>query len=64
MATRIQTANDYALFWTLRVPKENPHLSQPLAREVGINVSTINFCLKALMEKNWIKKGNLIKNND
>jgi EPS-associated MarR family transcriptional regulator len=31
---------------------------------VGINVSTINFCLKALVEKGWIKMGNFSKNPD
>jgi len=30
-----------------------------LAKEVGINVSSINFCLKALVEKGWIKMGNI-----
>ena len=33
-----------------------------LAKEVGINVSSINFCLKALLEKGWIKMGNFSKN--
>jgi EPS-associated MarR family transcriptional regulator len=35
-----------------------------LAKEVGINVSSINFCLKALVEKGWIKMGNFSKNPD
>ena len=35
-----------------------------LAKEVGINVSSINFCLKALVEKGWIKLGNFSKNPD
>ena len=35
-----------------------------LAKEVGINVSSINFCLKALAEKGWIKMGNFHKNPD
>ena len=35
-----------------------------LAKEVGINVSSINFCLKALVEKGWIKMGNFNKNPD
>ena len=33
-----------------------------IAKEVGINVSSINFCLKALVEKGWIKMGNFSKN--
>lgn len=65
MTTRRQTANDDILFWTLKVLQENPGVSQrTLAKEVGINVSTINFCLKALVEKGWIKMGNFSKNPD
>jgi len=44
MTTRRQIANDDTLFWTLKVLQENPGVSQrTLAKEVGINVSTINF---------------------
>jgi EPS-associated MarR family transcriptional regulator len=65
MTTRRQTANDHTLFWTLKVLQENPGVTQrTLAKEVGINVSTINFCLKALVEKGWIKMGNFSKNPD
>jgi EPS-associated MarR family transcriptional regulator len=65
MTTRRQTANDDTLFWTLKVLQENPGVTQrTLAKEVGINVSTINFCLKALVEKGWIKMGNFRKNPD
>ena len=65
MTTRRQTANDDTLFWTLKVLQDNPGVTQrTLAKEVGINVSTINFCLKALVEKGWIKLGNFSKNPD
>ena len=65
MTTRRQTANDDTLFWTLKVLQENPGVTQrTLAKEVGINVSSINFCLKALVEKGWIKMGNFSKNPD
>jgi EPS-associated MarR family transcriptional regulator len=63
MTSRRQTANDDTLFWTLKVLQDNPGVTQrTLAKEVGINVSTINFCLKALVEKGWIKMGNFSKN--
>lgn len=65
MTTRRQSANDDTLFWTLKVLQDNPGVTQrTLAKEVGINVSTINFCLKALAEKGWIKMGNFSKNPD
>ena len=63
MTTRRQTANDDTLFWTLKVLQDNLGVTQrTLAKEVGINVSSINFCLKALVEKGWIKMGNFSKN--
>lgn len=59
MTTRRQTAHDDTLFWTLKLLQDNPGMTQrSLAKEVGINVSSINFCLKALVEKGWIKMGN------
>ena len=65
MTTRRQTANDDTLFWTLKLLEDNPGMTQrSLAKEVGINVSSINFCLKALVERGWIKMGNFSKNPD
>lgn len=52
-------------FWTLNVLQENPVATQrTVHKEVGINVSTINFCLKALVAKGWIEMGNFSKNPD
>lgn len=52
MPTRRQIANDETLFWTLKLLQDNPGMTQrTLAKEVGINVSSINFRLKALVEK-------------
>ena len=63
MTTRRQTANDDTLFWTLKLLQDNPGMTQrTLAKEVGINVSSINFCLKALVERGWIKLDNFSKN--
>ncbi len=65
MTTRRQTSNDDTLFWTLKQLQEKPGVTQrTLAKEVGINVSSINFCLKALVDKGWIKMGNFSKNPD
>ena len=65
MTTRRQTANDDTFFWTLKLLQDNPGMTQrSLAKEVGINVSSINFCLKALVEKGWIKMGSFSKNPD
>lgn len=63
MTTRRQTANDDTLFWTLKLLQDNPGMTQrSLAKGVGINVSSINFCLQALVEKGWLKLGNFSRN--
>jgi EPS-associated MarR family transcriptional regulator len=65
MNTRRQTASDDTISWTLKLLQENPGVTQRiLAKEGGINVSSINFCLKSLVEKGWIKMGNFSKNPD
>lgn len=63
MTTRRQTASDDTLFWTLKLLQENPGVTQrTLAKEVGTNVSSINFCLKALIDIGWVKMGNFSNN--
>ena len=43
----------------LRVLQANPETSQrELARELGISVGKVNYCLKALMERGWVKAQN------
>lgn len=65
MTLRNQTANDDTLFWTLKVLEENPGVSQStFGQRSGHQRNTINFCLKALVEKGWIKMGNISKNPD
>jgi EPS-associated MarR family transcriptional regulator len=46
----------YKLF---RLLEANPHLSQrDVARELGVSLGKVNYCLKALMEKGWVKATN------
>jgi EPS-associated MarR family transcriptional regulator len=43
----------------LKLLEPNPHLSQrEVARALGISVGKVNYCLKALMERGWIKAAN------
>jgi EPS-associated MarR family transcriptional regulator len=43
----------------LKVLQENPDLSQrELAREVGLSLGKTNYCLRALIEKGFIKASN------
>lgn len=43
----------------MRILQENPDLTQrELAQELGVSVGGLNYCLKALMEKGWVKVQN------
>jgi len=43
----------------LKVLEERPDLSQrELARELGISLGKVNYCLAALIERGWVKARN------
>jgi len=43
----------------MRLLSERPTLSQrQLARELGMSLGKTNYCLRALIEKGWVKMGN------
>lgn len=43
----------------LKVLQENPDLSQrELAREVGLSLGKTNYCMRALIEKGFVKASN------
>ena len=47
----------------LRLLQENPAMSQrELAQELGISLGAANYCLKALVDKGWVKLENFQKN--
>ena len=46
----------------LRLLQENPEMSQrELAKELGVSLGAVNYCLKALIDKGWIKLANFQK---
>jgi EPS-associated MarR family transcriptional regulator len=46
-----------------KILAENPHINQrELSRSLGISLGKANYCLKALIEKGWVKAQNF-KNN-
>jgi EPS-associated MarR family transcriptional regulator len=46
-------------FKLFRVLEANPQASQrELARELGISLGKVNYCLKALVEMGWVKATN------
>ena len=45
----------------MRLLQENPDLTQrELAEQLGVSVGSVNYCLKALMEKGLVKMKNFI----
>ena len=46
-------------FRLLRLLEENPDLSQrEIARQLGLSLGGLNYCLRALMHKGFVKLGN------
>jgi EPS-associated MarR family transcriptional regulator len=51
--------NDEVRYKLLRLLEPNPQLSQrEVARELGISLGKVNYCLRALVAKGWIKAAN------
>jgi EPS-associated MarR family transcriptional regulator len=46
-------------FKVMRLLEGNPKLSQrDVARELGISLGRVNFCVRALISKGWLKASN------
>jgi len=53
---RLKEETHYRL---LKLLEKNPEISQrEMAREMGVSLGKANYCLKALLEKGWIKANN------
>lgn len=58
-AYRIPMLTDEYRYKVLKLLAENPNLSQrDLARELGISLGKVNYCIQALIEKGMVKAGN------
>lgn len=52
-------------FKLLKTLQANPDLSQrELARALGISLGKANYCLRALIEKGWVKAANFRKSTN
>ena len=50
---------DEVRYKLLSLLESNPRLSQrEVARELGVSIGKVNYCLKALVQKGWIKVTN------
>lgn len=51
--------NEENRYKLLKLLHENPDMNQrEIASALGLSLGKVNFCLKALVEKGWIKVGN------
>lgn len=56
MTSRQSKIQEDTYFRVMRLLQVNPDLTQrELADELGVSVGGLNYCLKALMEKGWVK---------
>jgi len=55
----VSVLNDETRYKLLKLLEQHPDMNQrELAEELGISLGKTNYCLKALIEKGWVKAGN------
>lgn len=63
MNTKSKTQHPDTFYKVMDLIHKNPDISQrELAKEAGISLGSMHYCLKALAKKGWVKAGNF-KNN-
>ena len=59
MTTRRTQLQEDTHFRVLRMLQDNPDLTQrEIAERLGLSASGLNYCLKALINKGWVKVQN------
>jgi EPS-associated MarR family transcriptional regulator len=59
MTSRQSKIQEDTYFRVMRLLQDNPDLTQrELADQLGVSVGGLNYCLKALMQKGWVKMQN------
>jgi EPS-associated MarR family transcriptional regulator len=57
--TARQAQQEDTAFRVMRLLQDNPDLTQrELAQKLGLSVGGLNYCLKALVDKGWVKVQN------
>ena len=65
MNTITKTEHPDTHFRVMDLIHKHPDISQrELARQAGISLGSMHYCLKALVQKGWLKVGNFKKNPD
>lgn len=61
----MNSLSDELRYKLLKRLEQNPAMTQrELAQEMGMSLGKANYCLKALIEKGWIKAGNFSRNRN
>jgi len=59
MTSRRSQLQEDTYYRVLRMLQDNPDLTQrEIAQSLGLSTSGLNYCLKALIEKGWVKVHN------
>lgn len=59
------TQRDMVRFRVLKAIENNPEASQrELARELGVSLGSINFCIKAFVDKGLVKVDSFLKSDN
>lgn len=59
MTSRRSLLQEDTYFRVLRMLQDNPDMTQrEIAEKLGISTSGLNYCLKALIDKGWVKVQN------
>jgi EPS-associated MarR family transcriptional regulator len=59
MTSRQARLQEDTVFRVLRLLEQQPDITQrQLAKKLGVSTGGVNYCLKALMEKGWVKMQN------
>jgi EPS-associated MarR family transcriptional regulator len=59
MKKRQAQVQEDTYFRAMRILHENPHHTQrELAEKLGLSLGGVNYCLRALMNKGWVKMHN------
>ncbi len=65
MPSRQAKLQEDTYFRVMRILEDNPDITQrELAERLGVSVGTLNYCLKALMKKGFVKMKNFAKSKN
>jgi EPS-associated MarR family transcriptional regulator len=65
MLSRQSQLQEDTYFRVMRLLEANPDLTQrELAKQLGVSVGGLNYCLKALIQKGWVKMYNFGQSNN